>query len=382
MIRSKLGSTGESIFSVMTALANSHDAINLAQGFPGFEPDARIFDFTRAAMDNGENQYAPMRGMPELNAFLCQMLNDAHKTNLHPDKNLTITAGATQAIFTAISALVNPGDEVIVFDPAYDCYKPAIKLAGGKVRSISLDDSFQIPWDQFADALSDHTRLVIVNTPHNPGGTTFTEADWERLASLIENKPTLVLSDEVYHEMTFDGRVHHSVLACSALQERALATYSFGKSFHITGWKVGYIAGAENLMREYHKVHQYNVFSVHRPSQVGLLHYMQQAPGVRDEIAPFYQKKRDVLFEALADTPLRPRPCQGSYFGLFDYRELSQEPDVEFAHRLTREAGVATIPISVFYETPPDQHLIRICFAKKDKTLRQAADQLRRYCQS
>jgi methionine aminotransferase len=382
MIQSKLGATGESIFSIMTALAQSHDAINLAQGFPGFNPDPRIFEYTQAAMQAGENQYAPMRGMPALNAYLCQMLNEKYGTSLQPDQNLTVTAGATQAIFTAISALVHPEDEVIVFDPAYDCYKPAIQLTGGHVKSLSLDENFQIPWNELEDTLSDRSRLIIINTPHNPGGSLLTAADWDRVAELIHDKPTLVLSDEVYHEMTYDGHTHHSVLACSELKDRALAIYSFGKSFHITGWKVGYIAGAEALMREFQKVHQFNVFSVHRPSQVGLLHYMQHHPEVRKEISPFYQKKRDILLEAMEETPLHARPCHGSYFGLFDYSAYSQEPDVNFAHRLTREAGVATIPISVFYETPPDQQLIRICFAKETETLHKAADRLRDFFQS
>lgn len=380
MISSKLADTGESIFSVMTALAQKHEAINLAQGFPGFSPDKRIFDYTREAMDAGENQYAPMSGLPALNEYLCGILNADYNTQLTPGKNLTVTAGATQAIFTAISALVHPGDEVIVFDPAYDCYKPAIRLAGGKVRAIPLDSEFQIPWDQLASSLTDHTRLILVNTPHNPGGRLLDASDWNRMASLIESRSIYVLSDEVYHEMTFDGRRHHSALSCPALQDRVLATYSFGKSFHITGWKVGYIAGAEELMSEFQKVHQFNVFSVHRPSQAGLLRYMQEVPAARSEIAPFYQKKRDVLAEALADTPFQPLPCHGSYFSLFDYSDLSREPDTEFARRLTLEAGVAPIPISVFYERPPDQHVIRICFAKKDETLHQAADRLREFC--
>jgi len=380
MIPSKLSDTGESIFSVMTALAQEHKAINLAQGFPGFSPDKRIFEYTRKAMDAGENQYAPMSGLPALNEYLCSMLNADYSAHLTPGKNLTITAGATQAIFTAITALVHPGDEVIVFDPAYDCYKPAIRLAGGKVVAISLDSEFQIPWDQLEDSITDRTRLILVNTPHNPGGRLLNASDWDHLASVTESRSIYILSDEVYHEMTFDGHQHHSALSCPALHDRVLATYSFGKSFHITGWKVGYIAGAEELMREFQKVHQFNVFSVHRPSQAGLHHYMKEAPDIRSKIAPFYQKKRDVLGEVLADTPFRPLPCHGSYFSLFDYSDLSREPDTEFARRLTRDAGVATIPISVFYDRPPDQYVIRICFAKEDITLHKAADQLRQFC--
>jgi len=379
MINSKLADTGQSIFSVMTALAQKHEALNLAQGFPGFSPDVRLFTYTHQAMEAGENQYAPMSGLPALNEYLCAMLNADHGCQLRPGKQLTLTAGATQGIFTAISALVHPGDEVLVFDPAYDCYKPAIRLAGGKIRALSLDSNFQIPWEALEEALGERTRMILINTPHNPGGSLLEADDWNRLARLLENTSTYVLSDEVYHEMTFDGKQHHSVLGCEALRDRSLATFSFGKSFHITGWKVGYIAGAADLMEEFQKVHQFNVFSVHRPSQAGLLKYMQEVPEARREIAPFYQKKRDLLAEVLSDTPLQPLPCHGSYFSLFDYSALSQEPDTDFAHRLTREAGVATIPISVFYDRPPRQHLIRICFAKKDATLRQAADRLRQF---
>lgn len=378
MIQSKLADTGQSIFSVMTALAQKHDAINLAQGFPGFPADSRIFEFTYRAMLDGENQYAPMSGHPPLNHFLCKQLNDQNNTHFEPGKNLTITAGATQGIFTAITALIHPGDEVIVFDPAYDCYKPAIRLAGGRVRALPLDRNFAIPWDRLKDALTPRTRMILINTPHNPGGRLLTKTDWNRLAKLTENQGTYILSDEVYHEMTFDGHRHHSALACPDLQNRVLATYSFGKTFHITGWKVGYIAGSSELMTEFQKIHQFNVFSVHRPSQIGLLNYMQEEPNARREIAPFYQQKRDVLTKALADTPLRPLPCHGSYFSLFDYSALSTEADTEFAPRLTREFGVATVPISVFYDDPPAQNIIRICFAKSNDTLQQAADRLRK----
>ena len=378
MIQSKLADTGQSIFSVMTALAQKHGAINLAQGFPGFPADPRIFEFTHQAMLDGENQYAPMSGHPPLNEYLCKQLNDKNNTNFEPGKNLTITAGATQGIFTAITALIHPGDEVIVFDPAYDCYKPAIRLAGGRVRSLPLDSDFAIPWDLLEDTLNPRTRMILINTPHNPGGRLLKKSDWNRLAKLTENQAPYILSDEVYHEMTFDGHRHHSALACPALQDRVLATYSFGKTFHITGWKVGYIAGSSELMSEFQKVHQFNVFSVHRPSQVGLLRYMQEEPHARSEIAPFYQQKRDLLAEALADSPLRALPCHGSYFSLFDYSALSNEPDTEFAPRLTREFGVATVPISVFYDQPPAQNIIRICFAKSSDTLHQAADRLRK----
>ncbi len=376
MIKSKLGAIETSIFTVMTALAQKHGAINLAQGFPGFSPDSRIFEFTREAMEQGHNQYAPMSGWPPLNAFLCEALNTAHGTNFSPGHNLTITAGATQAIFTAISALVHPGDEVIVFDPAYDCYKPAIRLAGAEPVSIPFRADFTIPWNQLQSRVTSRTRMIIVNTPHNPGGTLWQPADWQRLADIVEDSSTIILSDEVYHQIVFDGQQHHSALACARLRDRTLATYSFGKSFHITGWKVGYIAGAEKLMREYQKVHQFNVFSVHHPSQVGLLKYLENVPEARSQLAPFYQEKRDLLADALESSALRPLPCHGSYFSLYDYSAISREPDVEFTRRLTRDIGVATIPISVFYDQPPEQHLIRICFAKQTDTLLQAAERL------
>lgn len=379
-LHSKLPDVGTTIFTTMSALAQDHQAINLSQGFPNFEPDPDLLQAVSDAMQSGENQYAPLYGLPELTQQLCQHINERYECGFTAEKNLNVTAGATQALYVAITALIDEGDEVIVFDPSYDCYKPAIQLAGGKIRSIPLlAPTFLPDWDRVKDAVTDRTKMILLNTPHNPTGSLWRTEDWEALEAIVEDSSILVLSDEVYEHITFDQQEHLSVLGREKLRHRALATYSFGKSFHVTGWKTGYVAGDAKLMEEFRKVHQYNIFCVHRPTQHGLARYLQSKPTITDELGAFYQKKRDLFMQEMEESPLQPLMCQGTYFQLYDYSEVSDLPDTEFARQLTLKEKVATIPISVFYDEPPkDQRLVRICFAKKDETLREAARLLRK----
>lgn len=377
-INSKLPEVGTTIFTKMSALATRHQAINLSQGFPDFDADPDLKSSVISAVENGHNQYAPLYGIPELTGILCDHINDKYSCDYSPEENINVTAGATQAIFGIISALIDKGDEVIVFDPSYDCYKPAITLAGGNYKAISLQAPTFLPdWNKVEDAISDRTRLILVNTPHNPTGSIWREEDWAALEELTQDSNIIVLSDEVYEHITFDQKPHLSVLGREKLRHRALATFSFGKSFHVTGWKTGYIAGSKNLMEEFRKVHQYNIFCVHRPTQHGLANYLTQKPTITDELGAFYQKKRDIFIQEMEKSALSPLACQGTYFQLWDYSRISDLPDTEFAEQLCIKHKVATIPISVFYDHPPEgQRLIRICFAKKETTLREAAKQL------
>lgn len=374
---SKLPETGTTIFTVMSALAQEHDAINLSQGFPNFEGDPRLYQAVIQAIQNGQNQYAPMQGLPKLRELILSGVNQRYGVNWQMDE-ITITSGASQAIFTAIQALVHPGDEVVVFDPSYDCYKPAIQLAGGKVVAVPLKAPGFLPTqEQLEEAISDRTSMILVNSPHNPTGQCWTEQEWQNLEQAIEGKDIIVLSDEVYEHLVFDDHQHLSALARPQLKDRVLACFSFGKSFHVTGWKIGYILGALPLMREFNKVHQYNVFCVHRPSQAGIARFLEDQPDYFNSLSGFYQRKRDLLQEGLAKTDFKVFPCQGTYFQLVDYSAYANEPDTVFAERLTKEKGVATIPISVFYDQPPEgQRCVRICFAKTGEVLEEALRRL------
>lgn len=376
-IESRLPQVGHSIFSVMSALARTHQATNLAQGFPDFDCDGALQDLVHHFMRRGHNQYAPMAGLPELRRAIARKMALTQGIALDPECEITITSGATEALFVAISALVRPADEVIILEPAYDSYAPVVRLNGGEVIPIGLrPPRYQVDWDEVEAACGPATRLIIVNNPHNPTGQVFSEDDLAALERIAEMHDLWVLSDEVYEHIVYDGQHHHSVLSRPPLRTRSLATYSFGKTFHNTGWKIGYCVAAPPVMEEFRKIHQFVVFSVNTPVQHALAAYLAD-PKHWESLSGFFQRKRDLLQRLLADTPLRPLPCAGTYFQLYDYSAATQLPDLEFVQWLTIEKKVATIPVSAFYSDGYDAHLIRICFAKKEETLRAAAAQLK-----
>jgi methionine transaminase len=377
-IQSKLPNVGTTIFTVMSAAAIEHNAVNLAQGFPNFTPDARLLDLITHHMHNGANQYAPMAGHPGLRKRLSEKVELLYGRHINADTEITITAGGTQALFCAFAAFVRPGDEVILLEPCYDSYKPSIEAMGGKVIPFALTaPDFQVNWDAVEQLVTERTRIICTNTPGNPSGKTLTEYDLARLSRLTQGTHILVLSDEVYEHLIYDGRQHESVLKYDDLYQRSLSVFSFGKSYHATGWKVGYCIGPEYLMREFRKVHQFNVFSVHHPTQAALADYIGDT-GSYDYLSAFYQAKRDYFLEAMHGSRFIPLVTEGSYFQLFDYSVIAPDmPDTEFALWLTREHGVATIPVSVFYtDAPKGQTLVRMCFAKNEETLMDAAKRL------
>ncbi len=370
-LQSKLPNVGTTIFTVMSALANEHNAINLSQGFPDFPSSQRLIDLVTRAMQKGFNQYAPMAGVPALREAIARKISDMYSISVHPDE-ITVTSGATQALFTAISAFVRPGDEVVILEPAYDSYRPAVEVNGGLpvIYEMQAPD-YKIDWSAVQQLFSDRTRMIIINTPHNPTGTILRNEDLQALERIVAGTEILVLSDEVYEHLIYDGEEHQSVLRFPNLRERSLVVYSFGKTFHNTGWKMGYCVAPQDLMAEFRKVHQFNVFSVNTPMQYALAEFLktpEEYLGLND----FYQQKRDFLAQVMDGSPLKPFPSKGTYFQLFDYKNISVEPDKEFAKRLTTEFGVAAIPISVFYSSGRDEHVIRLCFAKKEETLREA----------
>jgi len=374
---SKLPNVGTTIFTVMSALAQEHKAINLAQGFPDFEASSRLTDLVYQYMRSGHNQYAPMPGLPVLRTRIAEKIALLYDVAIDPGSEITITAGATQALFTAIGAFISPGDEVILLEPAYDSYRPSVEVFGGKavVYELSFPD-YRVDWSALQQQISPKTRMIIINTPQNPAGSLFSDADMLALARLTAGTNILVLSDEVYEHLVFDGLRHESVLRYPELRERSLAVYSFGKTFHNTGWKIGYCVAPPALTAEFRKVHQFNVFSVNTPMQYALADFLAD-PSEYLGLSAFYQQKRDFFLEVTAGSRLRPLTCHGSYFQLFDYSAISDEPDEAFACRLTTEHGVAAIPVSVFYSSKRDDRVIRLCFAKKEETLEDAGAKLR-----
>jgi methionine aminotransferase len=357
----------------MSSLAQKHRAINLSQGFPNFPSDPVLIDAVSRAMKEGQNQYAPMAGLSVLRQRLANKMGSAYEVELDPDREITITAGATQALFTAIGAFVQPGDEVIIFEPAYDSYRPAVEAFGGVVRNVRLEaPEYRIDWDDLSLLINSRTRMLLINSPHNPTGQILMADDLRRLELLLEGTDILVLSDEVYEHLVYDGLQHESVLRYPGLKERSLVTFSFGKTFHNTGWKVGYCVGSAELTAEFRKLHQFNVFSVNTPVQHALAEYLE-TPSHYLSLAGFYQHKRDFLLEAMRGSSLRPLPCSGTYFQLFDYSEVRDVADVEFAHWLTEHHGLASIPISAFYQGGHLGRIIRLCFAKTEDTLAEAA---------
>ncbi len=376
-LASRLPDVGTNIFSVMSALAAECGAVNLGQGFPDFDCDSALLDAVNSAMRAGHNQYPPMPGVPALRQVVSAKIEALHGRHYSFDNEITITAGATQAILTALLAVVHPGDEVIVLDPCYDSYSPATELAGGTVVRVPLmPGSFRPDFDRIAAALSPRTRALVINSPHNPSGTVWSAEDMLQLQDLLAPTNVLLLSDEVYEHMVFDGQPHQSAARFAGLAARAFIISSFGKTFHVTGWKVGMVAAPTALMAEFRKVHQFNVFTVNTPMQHGLAQYLTN-PTPYLNLPAFYQDKRDLFRNGLEASRLHLLPCTGTYFQCVDYSSISNLNEADFCQWLTREAGVAAIPLSAFYGDGFDQQVVRLCFAKQDDTLREALGRLR-----
>ena len=377
-IDSKLPWVGTTIFTVMSKLATDCGAINLSQGFPDFQAEPALFEATLRAMNDGRNQYPPMAGMPELRAAIAGKVESLYGVRYDADQEITVTAGATQALFTAIAAFVRSGDEVIVFAPFYDSYVPSIETVGGRAVYAQLHfPDYKPDWAQVRGLITPRTRMIIVNSPNNPTGSLLDAADLDALAELTRNTDIVVLSDEVYEHIVYDGARHASVAAHPQLAMRSIVVSSFGKTYHITGWKIGYVLAAAELMTEFRKVHQFNVFTVNTPCQLGIAEYMRD-PARHLGLAAFYQHKRDFFRAQLSGTKFELLPCRGTYFQLARYDAISDLPDREFAQWLTREVGVAVIPVSVFYPDGRDDKVVRFCFAKQESTLVAAGERLRR----
>ncbi len=376
---SKLPAVGTTIFTVMSRLAAEHGAINLSQGFPDFTPPALLTERVTHHMAAGANQYAPMAGVAPLREAIAEKIATLYGANYDVEAEITVTAGATQAIFTAIAAFVRPGDEVIVFAPVYDSYVPSIELNGGKAVFATLRfPDFRPDWEAVAGLLTPRTRMIVINTPHNPSGTLWDAADMAALERLTRDTDIIVVADEVYEHVVFDGRRHESVMPCPGLRERSFAVSSFGKTYHITGWKIAYCAAPRELMAEFRKAHQYLVFAVNHPMQLALADFMREQPQFALDLAGFYQAKRDFFLRQLDGSRFVPLPTHGTYFQLLRYDAISALPDVEFARRLTTEHGVAAIPVSVFSPAGTDDRIVRFCFAKAEATLVAAGERLRR----
>ncbi len=376
VLQTKLPAVGTTIFTVMSALATEHQAVNLGQGFPDFDCDPRLLDAVNDAMRRGLNQYPPMTGVPALREAVSAKVEALYGRRYDPATEITITAGATQAIITIILAVVRPGDEVIVLEPCYDSYVPNIELAGGTVVRVPLTPgSFRPDFGRIAQALSPRTRAILINSPHNPSGMVWTREEMLQLQDLLAPTDVLVISDEVYEHMVFDGKPHHSAARFPGLAARSFIVSSFGKTYHVTGWKVGYVAAPAPLSAEFRKVHQFNVFTVNTPVQHGLAAYMAD-PKPYLELPAFYQRKRDLFREGLAKTRFKMLPGEGTYFQCVDISAVSDLSESDFCQWLTREVGVAAIPLSAFYGDGFDQRVVRFCFAKKDETLKAALERL------
>ncbi|MGE0803256.1 MAG: pyridoxal phosphate-dependent aminotransferase [Lautropia sp.] len=372
---SRLPKVGTTIFTVMSALAARHQAVNLGQGFPDFDCDPALIDAVARAMRDGCNQYPPMIGVAPLRQAIADKIERVHGRRYDPDSEITVTAGGTQAILTAILAIVHPGDEVIVLEPCYDSYAPNIAMAGGQLVAVPMTADFRVPWDRVAAAITRRTRAIIVNTPHNPSATVFDAADVAALAALVERHGLYVIADEVYEHMVFDGVPHRSMSTHPLLAERAFVISSFGKTLHVTGWKVGYCVAPAPLTVEFRKVHQYVVFTVNSPAQVGIADYLAD-PASYLGLAAFYQAKRDRFRAGLAGSRFRLLPCEGSYFQVVDYSAISTATELEFAQWLTEKIGVAAVPMSAFSSEPREARRVRFCFAKRDETLDLATGRL------
>lgn len=375
---SRLPNVGTTIFTVMSALAAEKGAVNLGQGFPDFDCDPRIVDAVAAAMRSGHNQYPPMAGVAPLREAIADKIAQLYGRRYDASTEITVTAGATQALLTAILCAVHPGDEVIVVEPTYDSYLPSIEVAGGKPVFVTLEaPDYTIPFDRLAAAITPNTRMILINTPHNPTGTVWREADMRKLEDIVRGTNVLILSDEVYEHMVYDGERHESVARYPELAARSFIVSSFGKTYHVTGWKVGYVAAPAALTAEFRKVHQFNVFTVNTPMQIGLADYLRD-PAPYLTLAGFYQNKRDFFRAGLERTRFKLLPCSGTYFQCVDYSAISDLPEAEFSKWLTSEIGVAAIPVSAFYHEPHESGIVRFCFAKQESTLATALERLAR----
>jgi methionine transaminase len=374
---SKLPDVGTTIFTVMSRRALDEGALNIGQGFPDYPIDPRLSASLADVIGEGRNQYAPMEGVVELRERISAKLQTSYGRCFDPLAEITVTCGGTEALYDAIQAVVGPGDEAVIFDPAYDAYEPAVRLAGGRCIRIPLaPPTFRFDWDRVRRALSDRTRLIIVNSPQNPSCTVADRDDLDALAAVIRDRPITLLADEVYEHVLYDGRHHASVLAHPELRERSFAVFSFGKTLHATGWRVGYCVAPPLLTQELRKVHQFNTFSIVSPLQYAIARYLGQHPDAWTGLSAFFQAKRDLLAGLLRGSGFEPVPAAGTYFQLVDYGALSSDTDMDFADRLIREAKIATIPLSPFYAAPPAMTLLRLCIAKNDATLKAAAERL------
>lgn len=372
-IQSKLPNVGTSIFAVMSKMARESNAINLSQGFPNFDCEEQLKTLAKQAVSNGFNQYAPLGGLPELTEQIAIKTANSYQKKVNPSTEITVTAGATQAIFSAIQAFVKQGDKVIIIEPAYDSYRPTIELCGGEVIAYSLPmPDFKIDWEAFAKLMKDEVKMIIVNTPHNPTGRVWTQNDWLELSKLVEGTNTIIVSDEVYEHIIFDGNSHESILKYPELWKRTIAISSFGKTFHVTGWKVGYIIAPENITKEFRKVHQFTVFCINKPMQWAIAEFLK-SPSHFLELNSFYQRKRDLFLKLIANSRFQPLPCEGTYFQLVDYSKISDKNDIDFSIEMTQKHGVAVIPITPFCNQQFDGKVVRMCFAKTDDILEKAA---------
>ena len=375
---SKLPNVGTTIFTVMSALAHEQKVLNLSQGFPNFEPDQQLLDLVKTAMNSGRNQYAPMPGILELRQAISDKFSTLYNSSYHPENEITVTAGATQAIYTIISAFIRQDDEVILFCPAYDCYAPTIEVNGGKVVPIQLNaPSYKVDWEEVRQHISSKTKMIVVNSPQNPSGTVFSKEDMIQLEELTKNTNIIVLSDEVYEHIIFDGEKHQSACLFSDLKSRSFIVASFGKTFHVTGWKIGYCCAPKQLMEEFRKVHQFNVFSVSHPMQKAIADYLKQ-PSHYLGLSDFYQEKRNLFLGLIKESRFKINPSQGTYFQGLNYSDITDENDVAFAKRLVKEHKIASIPLSVFNSNGQDDKVLRFCFAKNNETLKRAAEILNR----
>ncbi len=371
---SKLPFTGTSIFAVMSALAKEHNALNLSQGFPDFPISDELIKLVHSHMKKGNNQYAPMPGVLSLREGISEMFEKKYKVKYHPETEITITAGATEGLFSVIAAFIRPGDEVIVMEPAYDSYTPAVTLQGGMVKHAKLQaPDYSINWETFPGLITGSTRMIILNSPHNPTGTIIKAEDLKKLELLLRNRDILILSDEVYEHLIFDGLTHESICKYPALASRSLVVGSFGKTFHATGWKCGFVLAPSELTAELRKVHQFVVFAVNTPVQFAIADYLKN-PDNYLHLHSFYQEKRDKFLELIKGSRFKANPASGTYFQLLNYADISKEKEMAFAERLVKEYKIASIPVSSFYQKQEDNKMLRFCFAKTDETLEKAAE--------
>lgn len=378
-LTSKLPDVGTTIFAVMSRLAVENGAINLSQGFPDFDANPALLKFVSESIMAGHNQYAPMPGLPDLLLAIAEKINTTYGWQPDPETEITVTAGGTQALNSIIGAMISQGDEVIILEPSYDSYIPSVISFGGTVKTVRLTPpDYTVDWDEVESKITDRTKLIMINTPHNPCGVVLNSDDLQRLEEIVSRHNVYVVSDEVYEHIIFDGRQHESVLRYPELYKKSFVVFSFGKSLHVTGWKIGYVIAPPELTRELRKIHQFNVFSVNRPLQTGIAAYMKSDADFAG-ISAFYQEKRDMFIRLMEGMPLKLLPCYGSYFMLADYGAVSSLDDLAFAKQLTIEGGVATIPLSPFYKNGSEEKIIRFCFAKREETLVEAAERMRVY---